>query len=767
MNIFILQLSWPKDCFGARIGLVARQLFTDYLMKKESEAAVAVVTDKATQKDTMPGPASSQTVMAAVKFGGDDLLRKPKRERDIVSESSSSVVSLSDSEDKPTTRRKNQISNIVKRQRDEDRSVGTTAVAATKRRSVSRPPLPRKTAVAAKAVAKESQRDKDRSVKTTAVAATKRRSLSRPLSRRTTAVAVTARRTTAVDATEDAATKRRATAGAARAVAATKRRSCSRQPLRRTTTAVAATKRQTTAVADTAVAAPKRRPSSSRSPSREQERSRKTKAVAAPRKRRQSISRSPPAPSSFVERKHIQPRRDLQQKQRVREPAFGYSSSGDERACRSGGMRVRGSLKPVRVHESAQPACSRDGGHTEGRSRGTRVFKKCRAYSIDSRDVSPVAARRERSASESPPTPRLVARENCSSLPQLREPEESALLLRPRSPLQMHSAPQSTPVDDPQSTSMHCRIPNLMFGTSYVANLADLAGFEQWLGARTHHCHVILCESSHSAVAEWLKVCSGAKNVVAHKKIISITNRVYLVLNGVTLTGVKQVLNCDDMTYAVAEINIHDRSTAPWHGGGTAVAVAIVHVLPQLTQELPDWLLEKMKESVKVYRVRCFTGTFGITARQMSTFALRFPLATPHVVCQMWRGTASTDVFPCYTMLLGLSRGMNVLESSDLVESAVAVKNNWVPCLYPYQDIMPYWFRRNQSDEYEGEDLDWGFVKVKKIDPAHWIAHVHQVLFWCGTSQQGVAAKYRARKGKPQSKSSSSKALQSVKVEHT
>ena len=767
MNIFILQLSWPKDCFGARIGLVARQLFTDYLMKKESEAAVAVVTDKATQKDTMPGPASSQTTMAAVKFGGGDLLRKPKRERDFLSDSSSSAVSLSDSEDKPTTRRKNQISNIVKRQGDKDRSVKTTAVAATKRRSLSRPLSRRTTAVAAKAVAKESQRDKDRSVKTNAVAATKRRSLSRPLSRRTTAVAVTARRTTAVDATEDAATKRRATAGASRAVAATKRRSCSRQPLRRTTTAVAATKRQTTAVADTAVAAPKRRPSSSRSPSREQERSRKTKAVAAPRKRRQSISRSPPAPFSFVERKHIQPRRDLQQKQRVREPAFGYSSSGDERACRSGGMRVRGSLKPVRVHESAQPACSRDGGHTEDRSRGTRVFKKCRAYSIDSRDVSPVAARRERSASESPPMPRLVARENCSSLPQLREPEESALLLRPRAPLQMHSAPQSTPVDDPQSTSMHCRIPNFFFGTSYVADLADLAGFEQWLVARTHHCHVILCESSHSAVAEWLKVCSGAKNVVANKKIISITNRVYLVLNGCTLTGVKQVLNCDDMTYAVAEINIYDRSAAPWHGGGTAVAVAIVHVLPQLPQELPDWLLQKMKDSVKMYRVRCFTGTFGITARQMSTFALRFPLATSHVVCQKWRGTASTDVFPCYTMLLGLSRGMNVLESSDLVESEVAVKNNWVPCLYPYQDIMPYWFRRNQSDEYEGEDLDWGFVKVKKVDPAHWIAHVHQVLFWCGTAQQGVAARNRSRKVKPQSKSSSSKALQSVKFERT
>ena len=143
-------------------------------------------------------------------------------------------------------------------------------------------------------------------------------------------------------------------------------------------------------------------------------------------------------------------------------------------------------------------------------------------------------------------------------------------------------------------------------------------------------------------------------------------------------------------------------------------------------------------------------------------------MATPHVVCQKWLGTGATDVFPSYTLLLGQARGMNPMESSDLLESAVAVSNNWVPTLYPYQQIMPYWYPDNQH--LEGDDLDWGYVKMKKVDPKRWIAHVHQVLFWCGTSQQGVAARSRARKqwSKVQSNSRSWKAkgpLQSVKVE--
>ena len=731
MNIFILQLSWPKDCFGARIGLVARQLFTDYLMKKESEAAVAVVTDKATQKDTMPGPASSQTVMAAVKFGGE-VLRKPKRERDFLSESSSSVVSLSDPEDKPSTRRKNLISE------------------AEKRHGVPRPPSPRKTAVAAKAVAKESQRDKDRSVKTTAVAATKRRSLLRPLSRRTTAVAVTARRTTAVDATEDAATKRRATAGAARAVAATKRRSCSRQPLRRTTTAVAATKRQTTAVADTAVAAPKRRPSSSRSPSREQERSRKTKAVAAPRKRRQSISRSPPAPH-VVERK----------KQRVVYLPFGYSnSSGDERACRSGGMRVKGSL--------SKQYTKGDGGHAKGDCRDTREYKNQRARSIDSRGVSSVDARsrcqKERglSSSESPMT-RMTRVLTEAGRARERKPQVElapACVVRGRSPqvsrtheeaaASSHLVPWRPVVDDAEANSSQVRIHNLVFGTSYVADLADLQQFRNWLAATPQHCHVILCQTERSAVADWLRLCSRGRcddQGLPFKSVAFVTNRIYLVLkaNFCTLKSLPVVFaNLDDKDFAVAQIQLHN-NTAPWHGG-TAVAVAIVHILPHLPTVMPEWLMSKMHEAVRVHHVRCITGTFGLTSAQMCNFAQKFSMATPHAVCQQWRGMGSAkaqNVFPSYTLLLGTSRKFQEASRDDLLESAVAVSNNWVSTLYPFDQVMPWWITCERPDE--ANDVDWGYVKVKKVDPKRWIPHVHQVLFWSGTAQQGRAAHDRRR----------------------
>ena len=212
-------------------------------------------------------------------------------------------------------------------------------------------------------------------------------------------------------------------------------------------------------------------------------------------------------------------------------------------------------------------------------------------------------------------------------------------------------------------------------------------------------------------------VCSGAKSsqasehvLLRDKKVICITNRVYIVLNGV---------------------------------------------------------MQKMEESVKVHRVRCFTGTFGLTSRQMTKFALKLPMATPHVVCQKWLGTGSTDVFPSYTLLLGQARGMNPLERSDLLESKVAVANNWVPTLYPYEQIMPYWYPAHQH--LEGDDLDWGYIKVKKVDPKRWIAHVHQVVFWCGTSQQGVAPRSRARQqwSKVQSNSRNWKAkgpLQSVKV---
>ena len=414
-------------------------------------------------------------------------------------------------------------------------------------------------------------------------------------------------------------------------------------------------------------------------------------------------------------------------------------------------MRVKGSL--------SKQYTKGDGGHAKGDCRDTRGYKKQRARSIDSHGVSSVDARSRckkepgSSSSESP----------ISRRPQLRAPERKlkaeltpASVLRERSPpvSRTHEeaaepldlVPWRPPVDDAEATSSHLCISNLVFGTSYVADLADLKKFQNWLCVTPHHCHVILCQTAKSAVAGWLRKVSRGRceeQGLSFKCVVFVTNRIFLVMgtNFCTFTGLPQVLDLDDATFAVAQIEL-----APWRGG-SAVAAAIVHVLPHLPTILPDWLINKMYDSVKEHRVRCITGTFGLTSKQMSRFAQSFAMATPHAVCQMWRGMGSDKSVPSYTLLLGKARKFQSVVREDLLESAVAVSNNWVSTLYPCEQIMPWWIASNPKDKFrsggEANDVDLGLVKVKKVDQKRWMAYVHQVLFWCGTSQQGRAAKHR------------------------
>ena len=690
-----------------------------------SNTAVAVNAAEAKEKDKKPSP-------AAVTFGAE-VLRPPRRQLDILSDSSSDVNSVSDAAAESAARRKQVVKQAQRKEVDKDRSGKAASsshiqhhrsqphTAARQQRSQPRQRCPQSsTAVAVTAASDNTRR------RTIAVEHTQRRSQPRqPCRRSSTAVAVTKQRTTAVAAT---------------AVADT------RPPSHRKSTAVADTQQRTTAIA-----ALKRRKSSSRSPSRKQERSRQTKAVAASSKRRQSISRSPPAPHT-VERK----------KQRVVDLPYGYSSSGDERACRSGGMRVKGSL--------SKQYTKGDGGHAKCDCRDTREYKKQRARSIDSRGVSSVDARsrckkaREVSSSESP-MPRVLieaGQEKPPLRPQLRAQLRAsgvavtpACVLVPRSPHEeaaasSHLVPWRPPVDDAEANSSQVRIHNLVFGTSYVADLADLQQFRNWLAATPQHCHVILCQTERSAVADWLRLCSRGRcddQGLPFKSVAFVTNRIYLVLmtNFCTVKGFPVVFaNLDDKAFAVAQLQIHN-NTAPWHGG-TAVAVAIVHILPHLPTVMPEWLMRKMHEAVRVHHVRCITGTFGLTSAQMCTFAQKFSMATPHAVCQQWRGTGSAkaqDVFPSYTLLLGTSRKFQEASRDDLLESAVAVSNNWVSTLYPFDQVMPWWITCERPDE--ANDVDWGYVKVKKVDPKRWIPHVHQILFWSGTAKQGRAAHDRAR----------------------
>ena len=115
---------------------------------------------------------------------------------------------------------------------------------------------------------------------------------------------------------------------------------------------------------------------------------------------------------------------------------------------------------------------------------------------------------------------------------------------------------------------------------------------------------------------------------------------VVLLRRQTTAAGVRQILTFDDMCFAIVHVNIHARSTAVAQGHSTAIAVGVVHVMPAVSH-LPPWLMNAMYESVHGHGVRCFTGTWGIVASQITRLASQFPMATPYPVCQMWRGSGS------------------------------------------------------------------------------------------------------------------------------
>ena len=217
----------------------------------------------------------------------------------------------------------------------------------------------------------------------------------------------------------------------------------------------------------------------------------------------------------------------------------------------------------------------------------------------------------------------------------------------------------------------------------------------------------------------------------------------------VQMVKVKEVFNFDNMTFAVAQIAIHDRCATSMHECSTTVGIGVVLVLPQL-RKLPEWLVQKMSYSVPSHGVRCFTGTFGLDGKQIASFASKYPMATLRPVCQTWRGVdGHTEyVFPCYTLLLGNST--NRTKTGELVNSAVAVSNKWVSTIYPYEDVMPYWRKMppGQVEQIAAYDIDWGHVKEKAVSPDRWIPNVHQVLWWCGVAQQGANARIKPQAGR-------------------
>ena len=244
---------------------------------------------------------------------------------------------------------------------------------------------------------------------------------------------------------------------------------------------------------------------------------------------------------------------------------------------------------------------------------------------------------------------------------------------------------------------------------------------------------------------------STEKDCLCHRRVVFVTARVYIVLmeHRVQMVKVKEVFNFDNMTFAVAQIAIHDRCATSMHECSTTVGIGVVLVLPQL-RKLPEWLMQKMSYSVPSHGVRCFTGTFGLDGKQIASFASKYPMATLRPVCQTWRGVdGHTEyVFPCYTLLLGNST--NRTKTGDLVDSAVAVSNKWVSTIYPYEDVMPYWRKMppGQVEESAAYDIDWGHIKEKAVSPDRWIPNMHQVVWWCGVAQQGANARIKHAPGR-------------------
>ena len=75
----------------------------------------------------------------------------------------------------------------------------------------------------------------------------------------------------------------------------------------------------------------------------------------------------------------------------------------------------------------------------------------------------------------------------------------------------------------------------------------------------------------------------------------------------------------------------------------------------------------------------------------------------------------------------------------------VAAGNLWLPAVAEFatNESLPSWFpwSRQQLTWYHVDDMDWGHVKMKKLDPQRMLAGIHQVIFWCGHAQQGYGAK--------------------------
>ena len=103
--------------------------------------------------------------------------------------------------------------------------------------------------------------------------------------------------------------------------------------------------------------------------------------------------------------------------------------------------------------------------------------------------------------------------------------------------------------------------------------------------------------------------------------------------------------------------------------------------------------------------------------------------------------------FHSYTLLFGVASKVALPAKEHMMPVEVAVDNLWIPAVAEYDQALPSWWRwsRQQMAWYHVDDMQWGHVKMKKVDPKRMLGGLHQVVFWCGTAQQGYGATAKAK----------------------
>ena len=167
----------------------------------------------------------------------------------------------------------------------------------------------------------------------------------------------------------------------------------------------------------------------------------------------------------------------------------------------------------------------------------------------------------------------------------------------------------------------------------------------------------------------------------------TVTRKVFLVLHATRLRQgpVERAEAWDCVSFCVARCFSRPCDTA--------VAVGILDA-PRDAQELPEITMDAMRKAVLEHEVRCTTGVFGSTTKQMPAFAKDLPMATRWPVAQQWKSGETGDrqvaqAFCSYTLLFGTSSNMSRPPVADLMEAAWTPSQQYAPSVADAETELP------------------------------------------------------------------------------